>query len=488
MNEGQDSSEVGAQIDTSRAPLGVRAALALVQAVAASDDRVERHYLEVKGDLDLTKKNDIAKIAKFILGAANRLPAVASAAFEGYGVMIIGVVPGEIRGVPPIEVLDIDKIVSQYLGVAGPHWDLVRVPVKGSNNEVLVILVDPPRDGQDPFPCRKEGDNLFNGRIYVRADGETREAKAEELDLLLRRGKYQPAAEVAFEVEILGLARPVQIDHEKTIEAYIARTKSCLLDALPKPEPEPEVKPVHLSRGFDAPGAVLRASAAEMMQEMGKRAGFPSLGMSVLGSDPEKRTETQYHASIERWEGRVREKWGDAPDILAGYALKGVAVRVSNATKIFFHKVEARVHLDGDVRGILWRDGSLPLKDLDLDLPTPPRAWGPVPRSPFNPYMSGQPQYASPSIALPYRSPLDWNNSGSVDLTLDVGDLRPRQTFTPDDDELILVLPPTAQGEVHGTWEITARDHNEIYTGEIGVKIGAPLDLTGAVREFFELD
>ena len=485
MNEGRNSSEVSAQIDTSRAPLGVRAALALVQAVAAGDDRVERHFLEVKGDLDLSKKNDIAKVAKFILGAANRLPAVASAAFEGYGVMIIGVAPGEIRGVPPIEVLDIDKIVSQYLGAAGPHWDLVRVPVKGSTSEVLVILVDPPRDGQDPFPCRKEGDNLFNGRIYVRADGETREAKAEELDLLLRRGKYQPAPEVAFEVEIVGLARPVQIDHEKTIEAYIARVTSRLLDALPKPEPAPDPEPVHLSRGFDATGA----SAAEMIQEMVKRSGTAGPPFSVLGSDPEERTEAQYRASIERWERRVREKWGDAPDILAGHALKGVAVRVSNATKIFLHKVEAKVHLNGDVRGILWRDGSLPLSDLDLDLPTQPRAWGPVPRSPFNPYMMGQPQYASPSfIASSYRSSLDWNNSGSVDLTLNVGDLRPRQTFTSDDDELILVLPPTAQGEVHGTWEITARDHNEIYTGEIGVRIGAPLDLTGAVRQYFELD
>jgi hypothetical protein len=50
-----------------------------------------------------------------------------------------------------------------------------------------------------------------------------------------------------------------------------------------------------------------------------------------------------------------------------------------------------------------------------------------------------------------YQSPLDWNNGGSVDLTLDVGDLRPRQTYSSDDDELVLILPPTTDAQVHGT-------------------------------------
>jgi hypothetical protein len=74
-------------------------------------------------------------------------------------------------------------------------------------------------EGQDPFLCRKEGENLYNGRLYVRADGETREAKAEELDLLLQRGKFQAAPDVSFEVRIAGMAYPVSIDEARTVDA-----------------------------------------------------------------------------------------------------------------------------------------------------------------------------------------------------------------------------------------------------------------------------
>ncbi|MBM7502942.1 hypothetical protein ACFPER_05650 [Agromyces aurantiacus] len=479
-----DPSPRSREVDLTRAPLGVKAASALVAAIAASDDRVERYYLEVKSDLNLSQKNDVAKIAKFILGSANRLPSVASAAFEGYGVMVIGVAPGEVRGVPPVEVLELDKVIGQYLGVTGPRWDVVRVPITGSTNEVLVVVVDPPEDGQDPFLCRKEGENLYNGRVYVRADGETREAKAEELDLLLKRGKYQAAPDVSFEVDVAGMAYPVSLDDARTADAYIAQTKQRLLAALPQQEPEPEEG---RSDVFDAARAsIVGPNMAAMMQEIMKGSG---LGGGVFGFDPESRTEEQYRASIARWEERVREEWREAPDKLAGYALDGVSIRVSNATKVFFHDVEVKIHLEGAVRGIVWRDGSNSYRELDLDLPSPPRSWGPTPRVPFNPGLINPPHYIpTPNFPSTYRSPLDWNNGGSVDLTLDVGDLRPRQTFSSDDDELILVLPLTADAEVHGTWEITARDHNEIYTGELTVLVGPPLELTDAVREFLKLD
>ena len=167
----------------------------------------------------------------------------------------------------------------------------------------------------------------------------------------------------------------------------------------------------------------------------------------------------------------------------------GVAIQVSNASKVFFHDVEVRIHLKGDVRGIEWRSGSISIAEVELDLPLAPREWGPVSRNPLGslPFDFGQ-TYSGAAISSSYRSPLDWTNSGSVDLTLDVGDLRPRQTYAFDDDELVLVLPPTANDEVRGTWEITARDHNEIYSGELAVQIGPHADLTTLVRKILELD
>ena len=146
------------EIDTGRAPKGELAARALVEQVMASDDRVERHYLEVKSTLDLHTKRDQAKLAKFILGAANRMPDLAAAAFEGHGVIVVGVSMGRMPGVPPIEASEIQKAVLPFIGADGPRYDLVRVPCEQTDNEVLVVIVDPPRWGQEPFVCRKSGD------------------------------------------------------------------------------------------------------------------------------------------------------------------------------------------------------------------------------------------------------------------------------------------------------------------------------------------
>jgi hypothetical protein len=474
-----------AQIDLSRAPLGLRAATALVAAVAASDDRVERHYLEVKSDLDLTRKNDIARIAKFILGAANRLPRVARSAFEGYGVMVIGVAPGHVRGIPPVEMLDLDQVIARYLGASGPRWDVVRVPAAGSSNEVLLVVVDPPQDGQDPFLCRKEGENLFNGRIYVRADGATREANADELDQLIQRGKHHAAPDVSFSVDVVGTARPIVVDDGATIDAYLEKERTRLLSALPASSSLP-TKSV-LTRDYLGAG-----STAESLQQAMKAAQSAQLAAARATSfmtEPEDRTEDEYRNMVDLWESRFREQWVNAIDDIAGYVLAGVSVRVSNATKVFFHEVEAKVHLSGDVRGIDWRNGSGGQVEVELDLPSPPREWGPRARSMFNSMLNSSSFYfPSSDVGSTYQSPLDWDNSGSINLKLSVGELRPRHTFASDDDELVLVLPSGASSEVRGTWEITARDHNEIYVGELTVAVGEPLDLTDPIRGLLGLD
>ncbi|MGB5937265.1 MAG: hypothetical protein WBG76_15555 [Ornithinimicrobium sp.] len=118
-----------AELDTTRAPRGLLAAQALVAAVTEQGNLAERHYLEPKSALDLSTKKDREKIAKFILGAGNRMPDVAAKGFEGYGVMVVGVAQGAITGIPPVEMMEISKAIQQYVGPAGPRWDIVWVPV-----------------------------------------------------------------------------------------------------------------------------------------------------------------------------------------------------------------------------------------------------------------------------------------------------------------------------------------------------------------------
>lgn len=75
-------------------PLGERAWQNILDHVVAVGDEAETNCLEVKSDLDLKSKTGIAKVAKFLLGMANREPKSAERHFHGYGVLIIGAQKG----------------------------------------------------------------------------------------------------------------------------------------------------------------------------------------------------------------------------------------------------------------------------------------------------------------------------------------------------------------------------------------------------------
>jgi len=468
-------------VDTSRAPQGQIAAAKLVdEIVAEGDDRVETFYLEVKGPLDLTTKRDLAKVAKFILGAANRMPAVASRAFEGYAVLVIGVGDGVAVGVAPIEPLTISKGVLPYLGAEGPHWDVVRVPVSGSTKEVLVVVVDPPRVGQSPFICGKEGDaNLRDGAVFVRANGETREANSGELAQLISRGHTTTRAPVDIEVGLVGEIVPIVIDEDRTLEEYVARERQALLDALPKPRVEPTSSPVTF-----ASAGIHQAAMAQLSESL--RA---SSILGGFGEIPESRTQQQYRAEIDAWEDHFRKAWTKAVRRLAGYALDPSEVSVENLATTFLHDVQLKVHLAGEVATLSHRELPRRFEDIELKLPWPPRAWGPRKKDfgigALNPAL-----YAAPSLrANDFRqSSSSWKNTGSVDIEIRVGDLRPEDTFMTDDEDAVLVVLGVPPEAVNGTWRATARGYDEVFTGEFSINVEEVRDLTRAMRHCLGLD
>lgn len=458
------------KLDTSRVPRGEIAARALVDAVVASDDRVERHYLEAKSDLDLATKRDQAKLAKFILGAANRMPDRAEKAFEGYAVMVIGAATGALIGVPPIETLTIERAVLPYIEADGPKWDLLRVAVPNSENEVLLLVVDPPQWGQDPFICHKEGDGLLDGVVYVRADGETRQAKAGELRALIRRGGSS-APSVDFEVALNGDVVRATVDHERALEDYLVAERKRLILAMPsdyRPS-DYQLEPVEVS--------------GDSAITLGGLLGTTPKFAAAFGTQPETRTKEEYLAAIDSWEQSLRGAWLETALRLVILNLEPVEIRLTNREQTFFHDVELKVHLEGDVQGIECEDLEEAVSIADLSLPSPPREWGPVP---FNFGMS-VPDFGQP---LGYRSIIpnrvEWHNTGSVDITFSVGDLRPMQTDACDDGDFALLLLGGAEDHVRGTWEITARGHHKVYSGELRVPV-ADRDFTAVFRHVLGL-
>lgn len=443
------------ELDITRAPRGVLAAQALVAAVAEQGDLAERHYLELKSTLDLSMKKDKEKIAKFILGAANRMPDVAAAAFEGCGVMIIGVAQGAITGIPVVEMMEISKVIQKYVGAAGPRWDIVWVPIEGSTNQVLVIIVDPPKPGQGPFPCRASGGSLADGRIYIRADGETREANSEELDLLIQRCSAGASVDVDFVVEVLGEIASVAIDKKVTVEEYMSCVRERLINAMSVPE----------SRSTGA------ASLA---------GGFISALM-----EPERRSEKEYLESIDQWESKFRVAWAAALPKIVASQLRPTIVRITNRTTTFFQGVKVNLHLEGDIFALDYSKPEWAEDFSDLELPHPPRKWGPKKPSFDIPDMN---HFAMPSPSQYILSSVSYKNGSSVDLNLDVGELRPRGTYESEDEEIVLVVADRSLTSIRGTWELTARDHNDVYTGEIDVAVAGNRDLTAVARQILALE
>lgn len=464
------------ELDTSRAPRGVLAAQALIVAVAKQGDLAERHYLELKSTLDLSTKKDKEKIAKFILGASNRMPDVAAKAFEGYGVMVIGVKQGDIAGIPPIEMVEISKTIQQYVGAAGPRWDIVWVPIESSPNLVLLILVDPPEFGQGPFPCRANGESLTSGRIYIRADGETREANAEEFDLLLKRGSALPKAEVDFAVDLLGGVSSFSLDDDRTVQWYLRIRSGQLLAALPSKEPPTTTR----LKGIGSGAAGFAAAYAPALE---------SISSPIFDTmyAPEERTEDGYRAAVDRWEADFRRSWAAAKSTIAASQLTPITVKITNRTMTFLRDVELKLHLEGEVFAFDYVDPERLDDLLDIKLPHPPREWGPHART-VNMSVYADLAHTLSSSPVAYLPPsISFKNVGSVDLNLNVGELRPLGTYESEDEVFVLVVADETLTTIHGTWQLTARDHNEVYRGEISTPVAGVRDITEVARQILKL-
>jgi hypothetical protein len=478
--------EPGTVIDVTRAPRGELAAAQLVDQVANVGDLAERHFLELKGPSDLTSKADKQKVAKFILGAANRLSEKAAEAFEGCAVMVIGITANGIEGLPPIEMLELSKVVQPFLGVPGPRWDVFRVPVENSDRQVLVIVVEPPQPGQPVYICRASGDGLTDGRVYMRADGETREATSAEQDAMRERAVTTVAAPVELDVQVVGKVVPVTLDEASTLEEHISTTRARLLAALPLLKPTtPATNPSGALTGLGGSDVFSRyASMANEIQEMANKAA-----LQALSTIPEKRTADEYRAEIDAWEEKLREAWPAAVERLAGYALDPNEISVANETQTFLHDVEVKVHLEGAVTSIDYYEVPERGSDIELDLPRPPRSWGPIQRDILGGiHTAGNfyPTNINPGVFRPSSS--SWKNSGSVDVEVTVGDLRPEATFVTDDEESILVLFGDATEAVAGTWRATVRGYNEVFKGTVSVPLSEPRDLTKPMRYLLGLE
>src|SRR5262249_2152274 len=133
----------------------------------------EPDWLEWKSTVDLSEKRWQYEIARFVLGAANRMPHRAAQQADGHGYMLLGVEPQNLCGVTRIDNADLERGVCAYTGRDGPHWSPEYVEISGV--DVLVVTVAPPKAGDPIFALAKEF-NHPDGTVFVRRSGKTERA------------------------------------------------------------------------------------------------------------------------------------------------------------------------------------------------------------------------------------------------------------------------------------------------------------------------
>ena len=454
--------------DLTRLPSGEREWPDFIQKVAGAGDLIERHFIELKSEIDPTAKDGATKVAKFILGAAHRDPERAAKYLGGYAVMLLGVGANDVRGLARFEAKDLVGAVQQYLGEPGPRWDFVRVRVD-DDHDVIVITAEPPVVGK-VWPCCREGVGLADGRIYIRGDGETREANHDEVRALFERVRGAPA-EVApdLDVALNGVVRRYKCD-QALLDEYIAHERQRLEATAPEP---PAVKAEEIGRRVSAGTAGYLSSPA-------------AVGSSIFNiEEPDARGREDYLAEIDEWEERFRAAWPKFLRQVAAIACHQDATRIEACSQRWLAEVKIKIHLDGPVRA-----DENPSDGRDYDkLPSPPRPWGPRPirhvpdfvrDAALLPNMGGA--VAPPMIYLPYDN-IDISNSRSVDLKVLVGELRPNDPYI-SSDELFISAPVDYDVPITGQWTATAKDYHEMLSGELQLVVDEPLDLTEGLRDF----
>jgi hypothetical protein len=229
---------VALPIDSSR-PIRTRAEqIALVEAIRdAPTSEQETNSLEWKGSLDLASKRDLTKIVKTVVGFANRQPGEAAKAFSGCAYLLIGVEPGILAGVQPVDAAKLESGLTPYIGPV-VQWRPDYVEVDGKT--VLVVAVEPPQAGDPLHAVRKsfsdgKGELLRDGDVFVRHQASTDPAKHSDFEALSRRAAISTGEDLDVSLLVLDGEPLARADlGERALNEFLWQRKQILLGSLPE--------------------------------------------------------------------------------------------------------------------------------------------------------------------------------------------------------------------------------------------------------------
>ncbi|CAL9585324.1 AlbA family DNA-binding domain-containing protein [Streptomyces sp. enrichment culture] len=433
--------------DSRKAPRNHSDLLQLVRAVRHASKADEALWLEWKSELDLDPadkgdKSGRAHIARAIIGFANRHPDEARRFAEGHGYLLVGVDHEQMPGVKQHDVTELVRWITPYVGDK-IGWMPTYVEAEGENGPVaiLVITVDPPQWG-DPIHCmRKEAPSprksISEAAVFVRArEGETRPAKARDIDALSERLVHRPPSmNLALEV-LSGVIRPLSCTEEE-IELWLQGEEREALASLES----------HLAREAQPPTlqSVLSRSISHPLIET-----------------PEERTPEQYRLQVQRYLKKCRQKLPAALEEAAAARLTPITLRLLNHESANLEGVQVELYIPGAVQALeVESDWIADNERFPRALPPRPY-YGPRSRLPFG---AGFSVNSGDLIPRAGDTSINIDNSGSARLQLPPVHLRPNRHA--DLEPFVVVSSPAETGPVIAEWSVTCTNRDGVESGTV---------------------
>jgi hypothetical protein len=456
-------------IDTTRAFRRPADKQTLVEAVFNAQPTDENDWLEWKSSLDLATAEGRFTVAKHILGMANRLPDRAVLYAEGCGYVLVGVEPGNLVGLQPIDTAVLDQGLRAYLGSGGPQWSAEFVPFRGAS--VLMIIVEAPRWG-DPIHCLHRDYRNFNaGAIFVRRRASTERADPTEVAALVQRA--QPRTErIGLSVAWDGPSEVVPVDLRlDLLDAWLEDERRTLLAPLERHrtlEPKRQaLDEAERQRQTDQPQQ--RSTDGLSVARLKEVEAQASRMKEVLGLRPEDRSPEDYQSEVESYLHEARESAIDQRMLRATeLASVKIGLLLVNLTERNFTDVEVEVEIDTPI--LAARASRIEHPPPFIDLPQRPRLWGTL-RPAWSGTIPGVPLPASASKrAGPPAMEID--TGPPCRISWRAGNIRPSSRVILE--QVCLFVPPSHAGEaIAATWKATASDAVGVASGSITFRAGA---------------
>ncbi|MFI1714478.1 helix-turn-helix domain-containing protein [Streptomyces litmocidini] len=443
---------------------------ALIAAAYKAGAADEVGWLEWKSHLDLTDRRSFFTIAKAVLGFANRMPDRALRNAEGHGYLLVGVEPGQARGIEEIDSVELYRNLEGYLGSdIGRLCQPTVVPVDLGNGLVNVLLIDvePPQWGDPIHVLRKGYHDVTAGAVFVRYDGRTERATPEDFDNLNERAR-RALQQVRLTATVLsgGPLHPVDQGLEAQESWLALETERCHASLHSPPPPA--------SEGDHNTGAGSPAIANILAQVRPY-----SLG---LNADP--RSRDQYLRDVARHVEECEREIPRAVRRAAAIRMSPLILRVTNLTDLNLADVEIQLYIPGNVEAVHPRT---PTANESLTgFPPPPKPFG-TPATALFPFQPSIPQgllLNGPIGRSPAYDPFrpDITNGGSTTIVFPLGHIRPRQHA--DSEDIVVILSAPAPSTITASWSATCSNHDVVITGSLELTVAdSSLSLTDLFEE-----